>query len=137
MKKKVLFICTHNSARSQMAEGLLRHLFGEYYETYSAGTAPSRVSPQAIEVMKEIDIDITKQHSKSINEFYDAGIDCVVTVCDRAREACPVFPEAKELLHKGFEDPSASKGSEEEIVAAYRRVRDEIQNWIKDTFIQP
>lgn len=137
MKKKVLFICTHNSARSQMAEGLLRHMFGEYYETYSAGAAPSRVSPQAIEVMKEIDIDITKQHSKSINEFYNAGIDCVVTVCDRARETCPVLPGTKESLHKEFEDPSVLKGSKEEIIAGYRRVRDEIQNWIEDTFNQP
>jgi len=86
--------------------------------------------------MREIGIDITKQRSKSIDEFYDAGIDCVVTVCDRAKETCPVFPVAKELLHKDFADPSGAKGSDEEITAAYRQVRDEIQKWIKDTFIQ-
>jgi len=137
MKNKVLFICTHNSARSQMAEGILRHLFGERYEAYSAGTEPSSVRPYAIKVMKEIGIDITTQRSKSISEIYNTEIDYVVTVCDHAKETCPVFPRAKKFLHAGFEDPSMFRGSEEEVVAGYRRVRDEIKDWIKKTFSQP
>jgi len=136
LKKKVLFICIHNSARSQMAEGILRHLCGDRYEAYSAGTEPSSVRPEVVKVMKEIGIDISSQRSKNISEIDSAEIDYVVTVCDRAREACPIFPGAKKLLHRGFADPSMFKGSEEEIVAGCRQVRDEIKDWIEMTFNQ-
>ena len=133
-KPKVLFICTANAARSQMAEGLLRAKYGDRYEAFSAGTRQSSVSPRAIVVMQEIGIDISRHRSKYLGEFRDTPIDVVVTVCDRAQEVCPVFPYAKKTLHRGFRDPHASGGSEEEILAAYRAVRDEIAVWIDTTF---
>ncbi|MEF3244503.1 MAG: arsenate reductase ArsC [Caldisericaceae bacterium] len=134
MKKKVLFICTHNSARSQMAEGLLRALYGDYYEAYSAGTQATRVNPYAIKVMTEIGIDISKQRSKSIEEFRGKEFDYVVTVCDHAKETCPFFPGANFYLHKGFKDPSEATGDEESILREFRRVREEIKAWIEETF---
>ncbi len=133
-KKKVLFICTHNSARSQMAEGLLNHLYGSIYEAYSAGTSPSGVNPFAVKVLKEIGIDISKNKSKSIKEFEGMKFDLVVTVCDSAKEECPYFPGGKEYIHKSFPDPSAYKGSEEEKLEFFRKVRDEIKKWIEETF---
>jgi len=133
MKQKVLFLCTHNSARSQMAEGLLRTLYSNHYEAYSAGIEPSSVSPYAVEVMKELGIDISTHRSKSIEEYRGMTFDYVVTVCDHAKEACPFFP-GKKILHKSFDDPSAFNGSIIEILTVFRRVRDEILEWIKKTF---
>ena len=133
-KQRVLFICTHNSARSQMAEGFLRELYGNNFDAYSAGTHPSRVNPYAIEVMKEKNIDLSHHTSKSIDQFRDMEFDCVITVCAGARETCPVFPNGKKILHKRFEDPTQGTGDEEAKRALFRRVRDEINNWVVQTF---
>ncbi|MGQ9617192.1 MAG: arsenate reductase ArsC [Spirochaetota bacterium] len=133
MKKRVLFICTHNSARSQMAEGLLRSFHGNRYEAYSAGTEKTSVSPYAIKAMKKVGIDISGHRSKSIEEFRGQTFDLVVTVCDSARESCPFFP-GKKIIHKSFEDPYSTKGSHERILAVYERVRDDIKDWIEETF---
>jgi arsenate reductase len=132
-KKKVLFICTHNSARSQMAEGLLRKSHPEDYDVTSGGTEPSEVNPDAIKVMDEIGIDISHHRAKNVSEFVDQKFDYVVTVCDQARESCPFFPGGK-IIHKSFKDPSQLKGTEEEILAGFREARDEIRNWIESTF---
>jgi arsenate reductase len=134
MKKKILFICTHNSARSQMAEGYMHTKYGDRYEVFSGGTEVTRVHPMAIEVMKEIGIDISGHRSKLIDEHYGKGIETVVTVCDSAQKACPFFPGAKEEIHQSFPDPSAFTGSDEEVRAGFRRVRDEIIRWIDGTF---
>ena len=133
-RKKVLFICYHNSARSQMAEGLLNHLYGERYEAFSAGLKPGAVHPYAIEVMAEIGIDIGRHRSKSIEEMFDHYFDVVVTVCDRAKEACPIYPGGSKLLHHDFEDPSSFAGTPEEVLGSFRRVRDQIRSWIELTF---
>ncbi|MBP7070548.1 MAG: arsenate reductase ArsC [Methanothrix sp.] len=143
-KKKVLFLCTHNSARSQMAEGLLRVMHGEEYEAYSAGVAATSVDPRAVLVMKEMGIDISGQHSKTSSEFGDTIFDLAVTVCDRARQACPIcstrlelsssLPKAREVIHRSFQDPAAASGSWEEQLLVFRRVRDEIKDWIAQTF---
>jgi len=143
-KKKVLFLCMHNSARSQMAEGLLRAIYGDRYEAYSAGVETTTINPNAIAVMKEIGIDISSQHSKTSQEFQDTIFDLAITVCDRAKVACPIcstnlelptqFPRAREVIHKSFEDPAAAVGSEEEKLKVFRRVRDEIKDWISQTF---
>ena len=133
MKKKVLFICTHNSARSQMAEGFLNALYGDRYEGFSAGIEPSHVNPYAVKAMAEIGIDISTHRSKSIEDFREKNFNYVVTVCNHAKEACPFFPGEK-ILHKDFEDPSSFKGSEDEILEEIRRVRDEIKDWISKTF---
>lgn len=132
--KKVLFICTHNSARSQMAEGLLRKLYGDVYDAYSAGIEPSVVRKEAIKVMKEIGIDISKQCSKSVEEFIEMKFDYVVTVCDHAKDTCPFFLGAENYIHKGFTDPSEFKGNENERLSIFREVRDEIKDWIERTF---
>ena len=134
VKKRVLFICTHNSARSQMAEALLRALYGEKYDACSAGTQPSQINPDAVRVMKEIGIDISRRRSKSVDEFRGWKFDLVVTVCDQARESCPLFPGAKNYLHQGFEDPSGFEGTEAEKLALFRKVRDEIKTWIVGAF---
>ena len=134
MKKKVLFICTHNSVRSQMAEGILRALYGDRYEVYSAGTHPTGVNPYAVRVTAEIGVDISTHRSKSVEEFRGMRFDYVVTVCDNAKENCPFFPGAKVYLHRSFKDPSEAKGVEEEIMEVFRKVRDEIKNWIEKTF---
>jgi len=131
-KKRVLFLCTHNSARSQMAEGLLRALKGDLYEVCSAGISPTTVDPDAIGAMAEIGIDISRQRSKGLDEIAAIKVDLVVTVCDSAKEACPFFPGAKEQIHKSFDDPAAYEG--EARLQAFRRVRDEIGEWIKETF---
>ena len=133
MKKRVLFICTHNSARSQMAEGLLRDLYSDRYEAYSAGTEETMVNPFAIETMKKAGIDISGHRSKTVEEFKGEVFDIVVTVCDNARETCPFFP-GKKVIHKSFEDPSRAEGSDEEVLAVFDRVRDEIRAWIEETF---
>lgn len=133
MKKKVLFICTHNSARSQMAEGFLNALYGDSYEGFSAGIEPTKVNPHAIKVMAEIGIDISTHRSKSIEDFREKNFNYVVTVCDNAKKTCPFFPGEK-ILHNGFEDPSDFKGTEDEILKEVRRVRDEIKDWLQITF---
>jgi arsenate reductase len=129
-KKKILFLCTQNSARSQMAEGLLRHFYGDRYEAYSAGTHPTEVDQSAIKAMSELGIDIKAHRSKSLDEFMGMQLDMVITVCDDAREACPFFPGAKVHIHKSFQDPATSKGTEKERIAGFRQVRDKILNWI-------
>ena len=143
-KKKVLFLCTHNSARSQMAEGFLRAIYGDRYEAYSAGVEATTVNSHAVTVMKEIGIDISGQYSKTPKEFKDTIFDLAVTICDRAKVACPICstnielptksPRAQEVIHKSFEDPAVAVGSEEEQLKVFRRVRDEIKDWISLTF---
>jgi len=133
-KEKVLFLCTHNSARSQMAEGLLRAFHGDRYEAWSAGAEPRDVSPYAVKVMAEIGIDIGNQRSKHLDEVRETTFHRVVTVCDKAKEACPFFPGATKMIHKSFEDPSAFAGGEEDVLAGFRRVRDQIKDWIKSNF---
>lgn len=136
-KKRVLILCTGNSARSQMAEGLLRHDGGDRFDVESAGTIASFVRPQAIEAMKEIGIDISGHRSKSVDEFTAQEFDYVVTVCDNAKENCPIFPGKTERIHWSFDDPADATGTEEEKLAVFRRVRDEIrtrlQGFIENT----
>jgi arsenate reductase len=131
MKQRVLFICTHNSARSQMAEGLLRHLGGERFEVFSAGTEATSVRPLAIKVMAELGIDIAQQQSKTLDRYLDEPFDDVITVCDTAAEVCPVFPGAARRRHWSFEDPSKATGSEAEQLKVYQRVRDKIRSRIE------
>ncbi len=135
MKTKVLFLCTGNSARSQMAEGHLRHAAGDRYEVLSAGIQPKGLNPLAVEAMREIGVDISRQRSKDVREFLGQTISVVVTVCDNAREHCPVFPGACRSLHWSFEDPAAAAGSREEQLAVFRRVRDEIRRAIEQEFL--
>ena len=123
---RVLFLCTGNSARSQMAEGLLRSLGGKDFEVYSAGTHPQGLHPLTVQVMRESGIDITGQHGKSLDRFRGQSFDYIITVCDRARDHCPTFPGDNQRVHWGFADPAAVTGSEAERVAAFRRVRNEI-----------
>ena len=125
-KIRVLILCTGNSARSQMAEGLLRHDGGERFEVHSAGTVPSFVRPQAIEAMREIGIDISGHRSKSVDEFAGQEFDYVITVCDNANANCPVFPGKTKRIHWSFDDPAEALGTEEEKLAVFRRVRNEI-----------
>ena len=125
-KKRILFICTHNSARSQMTEGLMNHLCGDRYEAFSAGTEPSQVNPFAVRVMSEISIDISGYRAKSVQEFIEQKFDYVITVCDSAQESCPFFPGGKKILHKNFKDQAAFKGSDNEKMAVFRQTRDEI-----------
>jgi arsenate reductase (thioredoxin) len=129
---KVLILCTGNSARSQMAEGLLRHDGGERFEVESAGTKPSSVRPEAIAVMRELGTDISGHRSKSVEEFAGQDFDAVITVCDSARESCPVFFGSANRLHHSFEDPAALNGSEEERLAAFRRVRDQLRAYLAE-----
>lgn len=133
-KKSVLFLCTHNSARSQMAEGLLRGLLGSDYDAFSAGTEPGRVNPYVARAMAEIGLDISCHRSKHLNEFIGRDLDYVVTVCDNAKESCPFFPGGKTVLHHSFRDPSSVKGTDEEIMTGVRQVRDEIKDWILKQF---
>jgi arsenate reductase len=120
-KERVLFLCTHNSARSQMAEGLLRAVGGERFEVFSAGTEATHVRPLAIRAMKEIGIDISDQESKTLDRYWGQPFDYVITVCDNARENCPVFPGAGESLHWGYDDPAAVEGPEDVRREAFRR----------------
>lgn len=130
MKKRVLFLCTHNSARSQMAEGLLRQRAADCFHVASAGTEKTRVHPLAIEAMSRIHIDITQQSSKTLDRFLDERWDYVITVCDRANESCPFFPAAAQRLHWSFEDPSAASGSEDERLGAFEKIRNQIDERI-------
>lgn len=134
LKKRVLFICTHNSARSQMAEGIMKHLYGDVFEVFSAGTTPGELNTYAVQVMEELGIDISGQCPKSIEEFRGEIFDYVITVCDTAKEACPFFPDGIEYLHWSFPDPSKVTGSEKEILEAFRQVRDEIREHIEKSF---
>ena len=126
-KKRVLILCTGNSARSQMAEGWLRALGGGRFEVDSAGTRPSTVRPEAVEAMREVGVDISSHRSKSVDEFAGHEFDYVITVCDNARESCPVFPGKTARVHWSFEDPAALEGTWDERLAMFRRVRDEIE----------
>jgi arsenate reductase (thioredoxin) len=130
-KTRVLFLCTHNSARSQMAEGLLRDLAGDQFEPFSAGTEATHVRPLAIRAMEEIGVDISGQESKTLDRYLDQPFDYVITVCDDANEACPFFPGAQSRLHWSFEDPSRAEGSDEERLEVFRRVRDEIKDRVQ------
>jgi arsenate reductase len=131
MKARVLILCTGNSARSQMAEGLLRHDAGDRFDVESAGTHPSRVRPEAIAVMREVGIDIAGHRSKPVDEFAGQQFDYVLTVCDNARESCPIYPGHANRLHHRFDDPAAVEGDEEQRLAAFRRVRDEIRDYLR------
>lgn len=131
-KKRVLILCTGNSARSQMAEGILRHDGGEAFEVESAGVKPSSVRPEAIQAMQEIGIDISGHRSKSVDEFVGQEFDYIITVCDNAKETCPVFPGKAKRIHQNFEDPPApGTGCDEKRLMIFRRVRDEIREWMK------
>jgi arsenate reductase (thioredoxin) len=134
-RRRVLFLCTHNSARSQMAEALLRHLAGDRFEAYSAGTEATHVRPLAVRAMAELGIDISGQESKTRDRYLGEPFDAVITVCDQANEACPVFFGARERLHWSFPDPSRATGSEDEQLAVYRSVRDAIRERIERELI--
>jgi len=127
MKPRVIFICTHNSARSQMAEGLLRHLAGDRYEVFSAGTVATKVNPLAIKAMAEKGIDISHHTSDHIDNYMGMEFDYVITVCDNANESCPYFPTNKTKWHWSFEDPAAASGREAERLAKFREIRDQIE----------
>ena len=127
-KKRVLIICTGNVARSQMAEGLLRHMADNRFEVFSAGLLPSYVRPNAIAVMNEIGIDISRHRSKSLNEFLDTPFDFVITVCDHAREQCPIFPGPAKRIHWSIDDPAFAGRNDEERLDAFRRARDELRS---------
>ena len=133
-KKSVLFICTHNAARSQMAEAIINKLYGDRYTAFSAGTDPTQIDPFVVLVMKEIDIDVSNYRSKVLNIFKDSNLDYVITLCDQAKESCPYFPGGNLHLHRGFPDPSELKGRSEDVINGYRRIRDEIKNWIEKEF---
>jgi arsenate reductase (thioredoxin) len=130
-RRRVLFLCTHNSARSQMAEGLLRDMAGDRFEAFSAGTEATRVRPEAISVMAEMGVDISAQKSETLDRYLGETLDLVVTVCDDANESCPVFPGARERLHWSFPDPSKAAGGYEERLLAFRNVRDGIRAHIE------
>lgn len=135
-KKKVLILCTGNSARSQMAEGLLKHIRANEFEVYSAGTQPSIVRPEAVKVLRETGIDISDNRSKSVDEFTDKEIDFVLTVCDNAEENCPYFPAKTKLIHHSFEDPAAVEGDEETRLSAFRKIRDQIGEYLENDFLK-
>ncbi|MEA3284401.1 MAG: arsenate reductase ArsC [Synergistota bacterium] len=131
---RILFLCTGNSCRSQMAEGWTRYTWGDRYTAFSAGSAPHGLDPLAVKVMAEAGVDISGHRSKSVTEFFDSSMDLVITVCDKARGTCPVFPGDAETIHAGFEDPPAlarEAQSEEEALGFYRRVRDEIKAFVE------
>ena len=130
-KQRVLFLCTGNSCRSQIAEGFLRDYAGDAFEVASAGVYPTRINPLAIRVMAEAAVDISAQYSKSVDEMTTGHFDYVITVCDRAREACPVVPRAARRLHWSFEDPADATGAEEDRLSVFRRVRDEISAQVR------
>jgi arsenate reductase (thioredoxin) len=132
MKHRVLFVCTGNSARSQMAEGLLRRFAGDAYEVSSAGTKPSSVRPEAIAVMAELGINISNHRSKGLEVFEGQDFDYVITVCDHARESCPIFPAKTQRLHWSIADPAAVQGTEAERLEAFRRACDELQARLQD-----
>jgi len=132
-KVRILFLCTGNSCRSQMGEGWARHIYGDAVEVYSAGAAPHEIDPRAIKVMAEAGVDISEQTSNKVNEYLDISFDLVVTVCDSARESCPVFPGDGKTLHHSFDDPpflARDFQDEEEDLIIYRRIRDEIRDFV-------
>lgn len=133
-KGRILVLCTGNSARSQMGEGLFRHEGAGAWEVESAGTRPSLVRPEAIAAMREIGIDISGHRSKSVDEFVEQRFDYVVSVCDNARDVCPVFPAGTERIHWSFEDPAAVEGDEEVRLASFRRIRDQIHGRVREFF---
>ena len=135
-KKKVLILCTGNSARSQMAEGLLKDITQDKYEIHSAGTKPSVVRPEAIKVLQEAGIDISQNRSKSVDEFAGKEIDYVLTVCDNAKENCPYFPAQTKLVHFSFDDPAEAEGNEENRLIVFRRVRDQIREYLDNDFVR-
>ena len=133
-KEYILFLCNQNSARSQMAEGLLKSVYGENFEVYSAGSNPGNLNPYAVKVLEEVGVDISSNHSKSLKEFADIEFDYVVTVCGGEGEVCPFFNGGKNCIHKPFQDPAAVEGIEQEKIDAFRKIRNEINEWIKKTF---
>lgn len=136
MNRNILFLCTQNACRSQMAEGFLRQLADSDCEAFSAGVAPSSLDPRAVAVMQEIGIDISGQFSKSVELFSAKSFDAVVTVCDHAKENCPVFPGAARMLHWGFPDPAKARGTEKQILAEFRRIRNLIRDRIRKALDQ-
>ena len=128
MKKKVLFLCTHNSCRSQMAEGIVNHYLGESFQAFSAGTEKTRVNPLAIQILAEIGIDISGHYSKTLDQFEGEKFDHVITLCGSANEQCPIFFGGVKRVHIGFDDPSRTVGTQDEILRDFRRVRDEIKD---------
>lgn len=136
MLPAILVLCTGNSARSQMGEGLFRHFLGGRFAVYSAGTRPSSVRPEAIAVMAELGIDISAHRSKSVDEFVGCEFAYVVTVCDNAKDNCPHFPGQTQRIHWSFEDPAAVEGDEAARLAAFRRIRDQIKARVEE-FAKP
>jgi arsenate reductase (thioredoxin) len=134
-RARVLFLCTHNSARSQMAEGLLRDLGGDRFQATSAGTEATHVRPLAVRAMEEIGVDISGQESKTLDRYLGESFDYVITVCDDANEACPFFPGAKRRLHWSFADPAAAEGAEEQRLEVFRKVRDQIKGRIEEELV--
>jgi arsenate reductase len=132
MKPAILVLCTGNSARSQMGEGFFRHYLGDRFDVYSAGTRPTQVRPEAIAVMAEVGIDLSHHRSKSVDEFLAREFACLVTVCDNAKENCPVFPGAARRVHWSFEDPAAVEGDEAARLGAFRRIRDQISARVEE-----
>jgi arsenate reductase len=135
-KQRVLFLCTHNSARSQMAEGLLRHLAGDRYAAFSAGSVATSVRPLAIRAMAELGVDISRQASKTLDRYLPEPFDYVITVCDQANAACPLFLGGQRRLHWSLPDPSQAEGSEVEQLAVYRQVRDDLQRRIEQELLE-
>ena len=129
-KQKVLFICTHNSARSQMAEAFLNNIYPGNYQAFSAGTVPGRIDPLVVSVMSELGIDMGRHWSKDLDYFNGETFDCVITVCDNAKETCPYFPGGRKQMHKSFIDPSSLGGDFPEVADKYRMIRDEVKDWI-------
>jgi arsenate reductase len=134
MKTQILFLCTHNSCRSQMAEALANHFLGNRCQAFSAGTESTRVNPLATQVLSELSVDTSLLRSKTIDEFSGQSFDHVVTLCGDANEKCPLFFGGVKRLHHGFEDPSRLSGSKEDLLPEFRRVRDQIKNWLIDFF---
>lgn len=128
--QRVLFLCTGNSARSQMAEGLLRDKAGDRFDVFSAGTRPVGLNPNAVKALSEVGIDISGNRSKSVDEFAGQQFDYVFTVCDNARESCPIFPGGGKRIHHSFEDPAAAPADQQ--LVTFRKVRDQISNWLSD-----
>jgi arsenate reductase (thioredoxin) len=134
MKKKVLLLCTHNSCRSQMAEGIVNHYLGDRLRAFSAGTEATRVNPLAIQVLAELGIDISGHRSKTLDEFAGEKFDYVITLCGSANEQCPIFFGGVRRIHFGFDDPSQVTGTSEELLPEFRRVRDEIRSRLEEFF---
>ncbi len=135
--KTVLFVCTHNSGRSQMAEAYVNHWYSKRFQAFSAGTEPSELNPYVIEAMAEEGIDLSGHRSKDVSEFAQRDFDYVVTVCDHARESCPYFPGGGQRLHRSFDDPSRCAGSGPDILTCVRRIRDDIRRWLFEFFGEP